>query len=310
VLALVATPGSAAGAEMQTVADPSPHDDEALVRVRASSLNLGETRRTRQATKPWRPGWDIGGEVIQAAADGSGPKAGTRVVGLVRSGAWAEQAAVPTRWLAPIPDNVSFADASTLPVAGLTALKALAVGGLLVGKDVCITGASGGVGQFGVQLAVLGGAHVTAVVSRAERVDEVKRLGAAEVLIGLEREGPGFDLILESLAGPALAAAILRLRIGGTIVSFGSSSHEVTSFNLSDLSGQLGSRILNYKFSLFEEIERQASGSRDLETMARLVGDGKLDPLVTLEVSWREFGKAMSDLLERQVAGKAVLLID
>lgn len=308
--ALVAVPGSTDGAELQDAADPSPRSDEALVRQRASSLNLGETRRTRQATRPWRPGWDVAGEVLQAAQDGSGPKTGTRVVGLVRSGAWAEQVAVPTRWLAPIPDNVSFADASTIPVAGLTALKALGVGGLLVGKDVLVTGASGGVGQFAVQLAVLGGARVTAVVSRPERIDDVARLGASSVLVGLEREGPGFDLVVESLAGSALAAAILRLRVGGTIVSLGSSSHEETSFNLSDLSGQLGSRILNYKFSLFEEIERQASGSRDLETMARLIGEGKLDPLVSLEVSWHKFGQAMSDLLERRVAGKAVLLID
>jgi NADPH:quinone reductase len=310
MLALYAAPGTEHAVELREAPDPIPGPDEALVRVRATSLNLGETRRTKMATESWRPGWDIGGEVIRAAADGTGPTAGTRIVGLVRSGAWAEQAAVPTKWLAAIPDNVSFAQAATLPVAALTALKALAVGGLLVGKDVLVTGATGGVGQFAVQLAAIAGARVTAVASRPERTAGLTKLGASEVLVGLEMTGPSYDLVLESLAGPALAASIMRLRIGGTIVSFGSSSREPSMFNLNDLSGQLGSRALIYKFSLFEELERQPTGDRDLAALARLIGDGKLDPQVSLQVSWRDAGSAVKALLERRVLGKAVLTID
>jgi len=310
MLALYAAPGTEHAVELREAPDPTPAPDEALVRVHATSLNLGETRRTKAATEAWRPGWDIGGEVIRAAGDGSGPTAGTRIVGLVRSGAWAEQAAVPTKWLAPIPDNVSFAQAATLPVAALTALKALAVGGLLVGKDVLVTGATGGVGQFGVQLAAIAGARVTAVASRPERAAGLAKLGASEVLVGLEMTGPTYDLILESLAGPALAASIMRLRIGGTIVSFGSSSRAPSTFNLNDLSGQLGSRTLIYKFSLFEELERQPGGDRDLAALARLIGEGKLDPQVGLEVSWRNAPSAVQALLDRRVLGKAVLTID
>jgi NADPH:quinone reductase-like Zn-dependent oxidoreductase len=310
MLALYAAPGTEQAVELREAQDPTPAPDEALVRVRATSLNLGETRRTKLAKEAWRPGWDIAGEVLIPAENGSGPATGIRVVGLVRSGAWAEKAAVPTRWLAPIPDNVSYTEASTLPVAGLTALKALAVGGLLVGKDVLVTGASGGVGQFGVQLAAIAGARVTAVVSRPERAEGAAKLGASEVLVGLEMTGPTYDLILESLAGPVLAASIMRLRMAGTIVSFGSSSREPSTFNLNDLSGQLGSRTLCYKFSLFEELERQPSGDRDLATLARLIGDGKLDPQVGLEVSWRDAATAVQALLERQVRGKAVLTID
>jgi NADPH:quinone reductase-like Zn-dependent oxidoreductase len=310
MLALYAAPGTEHAVELREAPDPTPVADEALVRVRATSLNLGETRRTKMASEAWRPGWDIGGEVIQAAADGSGPAAGTRIVGLVRSGAWAEQSAVPTKWLAAIPDNVSFAQAATLPVAALTALKALAVGGLLVGKDVLVTGATGGVGQYAVQLAAIAGARVTAVASRPERAGGLAQLGASEVLVGLEMTGPSYDLILESLAGPALAASIMRLRIGGTIVSFGSSSRAPSTFNLNDLSGQLGSRTLIYKFSLFEELERQSGGDRDLAALARLIGEGKLDPQVGLEVSWRDAASAVQALLDRRVLGKAVLTID
>lgn len=310
MLALYAAPGTAHAVEIREAPDPTPARDEALVRVRATSLNLGETRRTKAANEAWRPGWDVAGEVLRQAADGSGPAAGRRVVGLVRSGAWAEQAAVPAKWLAPIPDNVSFSDAATLPCAALTALKALAIGGLLVGKDVLVTGASGGVGQFAVQLAVLAGAHVTAVASRPERVEGLDRLGAHEVVVGLEPKGPSYDLVIESLAGPVLAAAIMRLRAGGAIVSFGSSSREPSTFNMNDLSGQSGSRILCYKFSVFEELERQPTGDRDLAALARLIGEGKLDPLVSLELSWHKAAEAVQALLERRVLGKAVLTID
>src|SRR3990172_5874301 len=111
---------------LQEVAPPSPGPAQALVRVAAFSLNLGEVRGSMSAASGARPGWDLAGTVESAAADGSGPAVGTLVVGLMtNSGAWAEVVAVPTQALAALPDNVSFAQAATLPVAGLTALYAV-----------------------------------------------------------------------------------------------------------------------------------------------------------------------------------------
>src|SRR5208282_1156889 len=95
---------------------PQPAAQQALVRVAAVSLNRGEVRNAvTEAQDGARIGWDLAGVVARAAADGSGPKAGTRVVGLDPIGGWAEFAAVLTLTLA-IPDAVSFADAATLPV--------------------------------------------------------------------------------------------------------------------------------------------------------------------------------------------------
>src|SRR6516164_2225273 len=132
-----------------------PDRDEVGVRVTAISLNRGETRRALQVAEPgWHPGWDFAGTVETAAADGSGPEPGARVVGILPSGAWAERVNCRSHAVAALPDAVGNAQAATLPVAGLTALHALRQGGLLLGRKVLVDGASGGVGHLACQLAV------------------------------------------------------------------------------------------------------------------------------------------------------------
>src|SRR5205814_8397579 len=143
----------------------------------------------------WRPGQDIGGVVLQPAADGSGPEAGTRVVALANNGGWAQRAAVPAPRMAALPDNVRFEEAAALPVAGLTALRALRHGAPLLGKRVLITGAAGGVGHMAVQIAARSGARVSAIVGRPERAHVVDGLGAAEIGTRIEESSGRFALI-------------------------------------------------------------------------------------------------------------------
>src|SRR3954462_1705844 len=94
-----------------------PDRDEVGVRVTAISLNRGETRRALQIAAPgWRPGWDFSGIVEREAAEGSGPKSGERVGGLLPSGAWAERVNCRSHAVAVLPDGCSDAQAATLPV--------------------------------------------------------------------------------------------------------------------------------------------------------------------------------------------------
>lgn len=307
--ALVAAPGAPGGIELRDVPDPELLPNQALVEVRAVSLNRGECVTLRQQTEDgWRPGWDLAGAVLQQAADGTGPAPGARVVGWVNGGSWAERAAVRTDHLAELPERLGFDVASTLPVAGLTAFGTLARGGALLGKRVAITGAAGGVGRFTVQLAHRGGAHVTAIVGRPERAEGLAELGADDVVVGLGPEGQPFDLILESAGGASLAAAIGRLAPEGVVVSIGNSSGETTAFDARVLYRKGSPHIEGY-FITWELLHGRI-GSRQLSYLASLAATGELESRVDLRVSWREAASAVDALLERRVAGKAVLTID
>src|SRR5439155_7576133 len=127
--AVVVDPSVPGRLAIREVSLRDPDRDELSVRVTAISLNRGETRRALQVAEPgWRPGWDFAGVVESAAADGTGAKPGTRVVGLLPSGAWAERVNCRSHAVAALPDAVSDAEAATLPVAGLTAVHALRQG--------------------------------------------------------------------------------------------------------------------------------------------------------------------------------------
>jgi NADPH:quinone reductase-like Zn-dependent oxidoreductase len=293
-------------AELAEVTDPEPRSDHAVVSVEAVSLNRGEVRRLERMEAGTIAGWDLAGTVSWSATDGSGPKAGARVVGLKQVGAWAEQVAVPTEFLAELPDGISFAQAATLPVAGLTALRALEIGGYVVGKRVLITGASGGVGRFAIQLAKLGGAHVTAVARRGEGLAE---LGADEVEPELSAGGDTFDVILDAIGGPVLGAALQRVAPQGTVINFGATVTEHVSYPTRELFSRApGARL--HGFYIFDELDRTRSAAADLRRLADLVAAGRLDPQIDVTVSWTEAAAAIQALLERRVAGKAVLTID
>lgn len=296
---------------IRDVEPPVAGNGDALVKVVATSLNLGEARRSLLVAEDGhRPGWDVAGIVEQAARDGTGPSAGSRVVGFIETCAWSETVAIPARRLAVIPDAVSFEQAATLPVAGLTAYYALAQGGLLAGKSVLVNGASGGVGHIACQIAKTAGARVVAVVRGREGAELLSAYEPDEVLV-TERLGDAasagpYDVILESVGGDALGQALGMLDAEGVCVTFGDAGDKPAAFHPRPFFRANGTRL--YGLFVHEEVQR-APPALPLTRMMRLIERGSLVPEITHRAPWEDIAETARLLVDRKIRGKAVIAI-
>jgi len=297
--AFVPNPAAPGGVELAEVEPPVARDDQALVAVEAYSINRGETFLLAKPRPGWRPGQDVAGRAREPAADGSGPPAGARVVGHAWDGGWAPLVPVATDALVELPESVSTVAAATLPLAGLTVLRLLRVSGSLAGRQVLVTGASGGVGHLLVELAAAQGARITAVSSRGERLTA---LGADVVRRVEDATGP-FDVAFESVGGPSLEAALARMAEHGTVIWFGGVSGEPASIDFFSLPA--GATLRHFVYW-----REGASDADDLSALVRLAAGGHIHPEVGLVSDWHETPDALIALSERRLRGNAVLTIE
>ncbi|MGW0938745.1 zinc-binding dehydrogenase [Streptomyces sp. NPDC002666] len=298
---LIPTGEAARPVTFAEVAQPVPEPGEALIKVEAFAPNRGETFLLEHPRPGALPGKDIAGLVVQAAADGSGPGIGARVVGHPAQGGWAEYAAVPTHSLAVLPDSIDSARAAALPLAGITALRLLRTAGSPAGRRVLLTGASGGVGHYVTELALGAGAELTAVTATPERGERLTQLGAHVVHEVGSAQGP-FDVVLESTGGSALPLALSKVRPGGTLVWFGQASRTPVTLDFFDLLGG-PERVTIQHFHYAD-----APYGSDLATLVRLVEQDRLHPEIDRVTDWARTADTLVDLRERRIRGKAVLL--
>ncbi|MBT8225458.1 MAG: zinc-binding dehydrogenase [Dactylosporangium sp.] len=307
--ALIVDPTRPHAMRLANVPQPLPKHGQVLVEVRHIALNPFEIHLATSGRLPphWVLGWDTAGIVVAAAHDPGesgrvwgeyGPSIGDRVVAHGRRGGWAQRRTATVDNLAVVPDAVDLAAAATLPVAAGTALGALREAGALLGKRVLVTGASGGVGRFAVQLAALAGAFVVASVGCEARSRGLRELGAGEIVVGLDEVTEPVHVVLDAVGGHQLVQAFGLLAPGGVIQSFGGSSGEPAVFPPYSTAGP-GKSLRSFELS--------PALADDLIFLLGLVEEGSLTAEIGWRGPWERHEEAVNALLTRRVNGKAVL---
>lgn len=297
---------------------PRIGDDDVLVRVHAAAVDRGTwhlmvgrpylvrpvvgLRRPRQRV----PGLDLAGVVEEVGANVSTFAVGDRVCG-VGAGTFAELAAAKAAKLAIISSGLTFRQAAAVPISGMTAIQAVDQAGDIEGRRVLVTGASGGVGSYAVQIAVARGAHVTGVCSAA-KADFVRSLGAVD-LVDHAREdvttrSEQFDAIID-IAGHASLARLRRiLAPDGTIVFVGSETGGRWTGGVGrGMRAALRSPFVRQRFAMLVAKEQ----GTDVDRVLQLIDDGSVTPQVDRTYPLERAAEALRDLESGVVKGKLVI---
>jgi NADPH:quinone reductase-like Zn-dependent oxidoreductase len=311
---------------IEDVEKPVAKDNEVLIKVRAAAVNpldyglmSGGSLVVRFMTglrkpKLMRPGVDVAGEVEGVGKDVTQFKAGDVVFGSCR-GAFAEYVCAPESTLAVKPDNVTFEQAASVPVAAYTALQGLRLGRLgdkgraQPRQSVLINGAAGGVGTFAVQIAKTFGVEVTGVC-RTTNMEMVRSIGADHVIDytreDFTRSGQRYDLIFDCVADHSLWACKRALTPQGTCVPVGGPGRSVVSLLARVIAAIVLSRLVSQKFTPILARARKD----DLNTMRELMAGGKVTPVIDRRYGLNEAAEAVRYLGEGHARGKVIISLE
>jgi NADPH:quinone reductase-like Zn-dependent oxidoreductase len=312
-----ATYGTSEVLQLSRIPRPDVRDGTVLVRVHAAGLDrgtehlmTGKPYAVRLATGLRRPrnpvpGRDVAGVVVATGTGVTRFSPGDEVYG-VAPGSFAEYAVADEDRLARKPANVTFAQAAVVPVSAGTALQALEAGRVREGQTVLVTGASGGVGSYAVQLAVSLGAEVTAVCSSG-KVDHVTALGAHHVIDRDQSDwGDGsdrYDLILDIAGNPPVQRLRRALAPGGTAVFVGGEHAGAITGMRRQLGGALLSPFVDERLVLLMARER----GTDYERLARLIEDGRVVPALDCAYPLEDAVQAVRHLEQGMTRGKVAI---
>lgn len=300
---------------------PEIGDNEVLVRVHAAGLDRGTWHM--MAGKPYLlrvigfgfrrpknpvPGLDVAGTVEAVGSAVTRFSAGDEVYGMSR-GAFAEYAAVREDKLALKPANLTFTQAAVVPISAGTALQACDLAGVAPGQKVLITGASGGVGSYAVQLAKSLGAEVTGVCS-ASKAELVRSLGADHVIDYAKDDfadgAQHYDVIID-IAGNLRLSRLRRAltRTGTAVIVGGEEGGDVTGGFGRSLRAPFLSLVVSQRLAMLASKERAS----DLERLTALIEAGTVTPTVDRRYPLAEVPDAMSHLVAGNVRGKVAITI-
>jgi len=304
--------------------DPVPRPGEVLVAVEAAGLNHADLHQLRGQYPPPAgesevPGLEVAGVVLESEK-GSPWQPGARVMALVGGGAHATRAAIPAGQLMPLPDNLSFREGAAIPEAALTAWVNLVVeGALQPGETVLVTGATGGMGSFTVQLVRELGARVLAAGRNPERLEMLRNLGIDEIcldganLAAQVREatgGRGADLVIDYTAGPEIGNHLAALAERGRLVVVGMMGMTAGGRKAEVDLGLLLRRRLKVIGSVLRARPREEKARLTADFTAFALPrlrDGRLRPVVDRIFSLERAGEAYKALERGGAFGKIIL---
>ena len=298
---------------------PVPRDGEVLIKVRAASVNPLDWRLMKgkpsilriffglRKPRQSRPGVDVAGEVEAVGTNVTQFKAGDEVFGACR-GAFAEYACTAASKVAMKPDNVTFEQAASVNVAGLTALQGLRdKGKIQPGSKTLVNGAAGGVGTFAVQIAKSFGAHVTGVCS-TRNIDMVRSIGADEVIDYTQNDfttsSQRFDLILDCVGNHSFSECRRVLNPNGRLVGVGA-PHDPSMVLL--LAQMIKELLLSVFVSQKAVMFIAKSSQDDLTLLGELIATGKLEPVIDRRYGLSEVADAVRHVEEGHARGKVII---
>ena len=310
--------------ELKDVQKPVPNDNQVLVKVRAVAVNpLDLTITGPLALRPisglrkpkeTRIGVDYSGTVEAVGKNVTNLKTGDEVFG-GKTGAFAEYICVlADRAVAPKPNNVTFEEAASVPVAAITALQGLRdKGHIQAGQKVLVNGASGGVGTFAVQIAKAFGAEVTGVCS-TRNVDLVRSIGADHMIDYTKEDftngNERYDLIFDLVCNHSFAERRRVLRPNGICVMAGIGGAGWHDGILGKLVGELYA-IARSRFIAQEFVTYIASfNQKDMMRLADLIQSGKVKPVIDRTYQLSQVSKALWYLQEGHARGKVVITME
>jgi NADPH:quinone reductase-like Zn-dependent oxidoreductase len=313
--------GSPEVLKCEEVEKPTPGEGEVLIKVCAASVNPYDWHFMRglpyfirlmaglARPKERRLGVDLAGSVEAVGRNVTQFKAGDAVFGACR-GAFAEYACAPERALARKPDRVTFEQAATVPIAGLTALQGLRdKGNIRAGAKVLINGAAGGVGTFAMPIAKSFGAEVTGVCS-TRNVEMVRSIGADEVIDytrqDFTRLGRRYDLLFDCIGNHSLREYRRVMNPKGIFIGVGGSTGRwMLGLLVRAIAILFLSPFVNQKFVTF----MAKPNSEDLATIAELMAAGKLTPVIDRRYGLNDVPEAIRYLEAGHARGKVVITL-
>lgn len=301
----------------------TPAAGEVVVQVRAAGVNFHDTLIIQNLYQhkpplPFSPGADVAG-VVKAVGEGVIEfKPGDRVVGLLRYGAFAEEAIVPADRLAHLPDKVEFDAAAAFGLAHTTSYYALKnCGNLAPGETLLVLGAAGGIGAAAVELGAVMGAKVIACASSAAKLEVCRRTGAHEVIdydaenlrdaVKRVTGGRGVDVVCDPVGGRYSELALRSLRYAGRHLVIGFASGEIPKIPL-NLTLLKSCAIVGVSRGQFMDNEPEAS-QRNTAELLEWLAQGKLKPQIAARYPLADAPSALDDLMHRRIGGKAVLIV-